>query len=151
VSADALAIIYALGASLGWGLSSLFVRLGVPHISTAQGTLVSMIVGLLMTSALVLLLQPADASELTLAGAGAFALVGILNFPFGRFMNYLSIQHLGVGRSTPIVAASPLFGMVFAVSFAGESLTFPVALGTALVLGGIYLTLGSGPEPGTSE
>lgn len=141
---NAVAIALALAAGTSWALSSLCVRFGVHHISTAQGTLVSLLVGLAMTAVLVLLLQADDLRSISLAGAAGFALVGIFNFPLGRFLNYLSIQYLGVARSTPIVAASPLFGIVFALVFLGETLDLKTIAGAGLVLGGIYLTMGSG-------
>jgi drug/metabolite transporter (DMT)-like permease len=70
-----------------------------------------------------------------------FGVVGILNFPLGRFFNYLSISHLGVGRSTPILASAPLFAMVLAVIFTGETISAGTIAGTALILTGLYVTV----------
>jgi drug/metabolite transporter (DMT)-like permease len=108
---------------------------------TRQGTLVSLLSGLGFMTIVVLLAQPDELLRVSPGGLAIFALVGVLNFPMGRFFNYLSIDHIGVGRSTPILASSPLFALIVAVVFTGERLTLGTAAGTALILGGVYLTL----------
>jgi drug/metabolite transporter (DMT)-like permease len=53
----------------------------------------------------------------------------------------MAMSRLGVGRSTPILASAPLFALILAVLFTGEELKLATAVGTALILGGLYLTL----------
>ncbi|MCH8857705.1 MAG: DMT family transporter, partial [Proteobacteria bacterium] len=105
------------------------------------GTLVSLISGLLFLGLLSLFLQFDDLAALSLSALALLALVGILNFAIGRYFNFISISHLGVGRATPIIASSPLFAMIIAVVFTGESVSAATLLGTALILAGVYVTL----------
>jgi drug/metabolite transporter (DMT)-like permease len=141
VNDDLAAVLLALGATLSWGLGAVLVRIGLRDLSTVVGTQVSLISGLIFVAALVALFQPSAAGGLTLGSIGLFALIGILNFPMGRFFNYMSLSLIGVGRATPLLASSPLFAMVLAVAFTGETVSLTTAAGTALILAGLYVTL----------
>jgi drug/metabolite transporter (DMT)-like permease len=136
-----VAILLALAAALSWGFSSIFVRVGLRYVPTSLGTLVSLIAGLLVTAALTLVLQFDELTALSLSAIGLFALIGLLNFPIGRFFNYMSISRLGVGRSSPLLASAPVFAMVIAVIFTGEKVDAGTLAGSALVLAGLYVTL----------
>ena len=138
---DLLAILMALGASLSWGLGAVLVRIGLRDLTTVVGTQVSLISGLVFIGALVLLLQPGELASLSLVSILLFAAIGVLNFPMGRFFNYMSISLIGVGKSTPLLASSPLFAMVLAVVFTGETISLTTAAGTALIVAGLYVTL----------
>jgi drug/metabolite transporter (DMT)-like permease len=135
------AILLAILAALSWGFSAVFVRSGLRHVQTALGTLISLTAGLVFTAILVLIFQRDDALNASREAILLFGLIGILNFPIGRFFNYMSMSRLGVGRSTPILASAPLFAVVIAVVFTDEDLTLATAAGTALIIGGVYVTL----------
>ena len=144
------AILLALGAAFSWGCSAVLVRTGLKYISsTATGTLISLISGLVFTWVLVLALQRDQAMETSLEAILLFAAIGILNFPMGRFFNYMSMSRLGVGRSTPILASAPFFAMVVAVVFTGEEVALGTLAGAGLILAGLYLTIM--PERAKSE
>jgi drug/metabolite transporter (DMT)-like permease len=131
----------ALVAAASWGFSAVLVRSGLRHLTPVVGTLVSLVAALLLTLALVLVLQPDELLDVSTKALLMFAIIGILNFPMGRFFNYLSMSHLGVGRSTPILASAPLFAVLGAVVFTGEAVELATVAGMALILGGLYLTL----------
>ena len=148
MASETVAILFALGAATSWGVSSTCVRLGIRYMPTTLGTLISLIVGLGLTAALVLAFQLDKALSISAAGAASFALVGVLNFVLGRYMNFLSIEHLGVARSVPVTSAAPLFGTLLAVLFTGERPDLATLIGGALVLAGVYVTLRS---PGAQD
>jgi drug/metabolite transporter (DMT)-like permease len=136
-----LPIALALAASLSWGMSSVLVRWALRDIATAPGTLISLVAGLAFATLAVLIFYPGDLLHVSLEAILLFSVIGILNFPIGRYFNYLSISHLGVGRSAPIVSSSPLYAMALSILFVGEALSLPVAIGTLFILAGIYVTL----------
>ena len=136
-----LAIALALVAAASWGFSAILVRLGLRDMTTSLGTLISLIAGLLLTGVLVALTQRAALTSVSLAAVALFGVIGILNFPLGRFFNYLSMSRLGVARSTPLLASAPLFAVLIAVSVTGEDLQLTTALGIALIFAGLYVTL----------
>ncbi len=141
MSSGSIAILFALGAAISWGFSSVFVRLAQQYMPTTLGTLISLVTGIVFAGLLVVALDGGSIAKLTLKDGLVFAVIGVFNFPLGRFMNYMSIRHLGIGRSTPMLASVPVFSSLFAVVFFGEKLGTANVIGTALVLGGIYLTL----------
>ena len=142
------AIVVALAAAFFWGCSAVLVRTGLRYISsTATGTLISLAAGLLFMAVLVAIFQLEEALSLSLEAVLLLAVVGFLNFPMGRFFNYMSMSRLGVGRSTPILASSPFFAMLIAVLFTGETIDVATLVGTGLILGGLYVTITS-PQAG---
>jgi transporter family protein len=133
-----LAIVFALGAATSWAMSAVLVRLGLRYMPATLGTFLSLLSGVVLMVAVVALFQREQVGDLTWAALGIFAAVGIFNFVLGRYLNFLSISHLGVARATPVTASTPLFAAVLAVLVLGESLNALTVLGTALVLAGIY-------------
>ena len=70
-----------------------------------------------------------------------FALLGLIQFPGGRFLNYTGIRLAGVARATSISGTSPLFAALLAILFLGEQVTSSILLGTAAVAVGLALVL----------
>jgi drug/metabolite transporter (DMT)-like permease len=136
-----LAIALAIAAASSWGLSAVLVRRGLRDLSTSAGTLLSLASGLLFTAVLVAALQLDELLAVSWRAVVLFGLIGVLNFPMGRFFNYMAIGRLGVGRSTPLLASSPLFAVLIAVLFTGEQLTLATGAGIALILGGVFVTI----------
>jgi len=134
------AILLALTAAACWGLSAVLVRTGLRYLTATVGTFISLISALVLTTLLVLALQFEELLDVSLKAVALFAVIGILNFPMGRFLNYLAMSHLGVGRSTPLLASAPLFAVIGAVLFTGEDLHLATVAGIALILAGIALT-----------
>ncbi len=137
----ALAVVLALGAASSWGFSAVLVRMGLRDLSTWTGTLISLTSGLVFTGTLVAVLQFDELLAISVTALLLFGVIGVLNFPMGRFFNYLAMDRLGVARSTPILASAPLFAVILAVIFTGEEVGLATALGIAMILGGLYVTV----------
>ncbi len=135
------AVLLALLAAASWGFSAVLVRIGLRDASTSAGTLVSLVAGFLFMGVLVVALQFEALASVSPRAVLMFALIGMLNFPIGRFFNYLGMSRLGVGRSTPLLASAPLFAVLIAVFFTGEQLQLATAAGGVLILSGLYVTL----------
>lgn len=135
------AILLALTAAACWGLSAVLVRTGLRYLTATVGTFISLVSALLLTALLVVALQFEELRDVSLKAVAMFGVIGILNFPMGRFLNYLAMSHLGVGRSTPLLASAPLFAVIGAVLFTGEDLALGTVAGIGLILGGLYVTL----------
>lgn len=145
-----LAVFLALGAAISWGLSAVLVRMGLRHLGTRAGTLISLASGLLVTGTLVMALDFGALRTISWQTLALFAVIGTLNFPVGRFCNYMAMERLGVGRSTPLLGSSPLFAVIIAVVFTGESLRLATAIGVGLILTGLYVTV-SAPRAGAGR
>ena len=136
-----VAVAFALGAAVSWALNAIFVRLGLRFMPATLGTFLSLLSGVVLMVLVVALFQREQLGDLTWAAIGIFAAVGVFNFVLGRYLNFLSISHLGVARATPITASTPLFAAIMAVLLLGESLNALTVVGTALVLAGIYVVV----------
>ncbi len=136
-----LAIALALTAAASWGFSAVLVRFGLRDMTTSLGTLISLLAGLALTGLLVVVAQREELGNASLGAIALFGVIGILNFPMGRFFNYLSMSRLGVARSTPLLASAPLFAVLLAVLVTGEDLEISTVAGIALIFAGLYVTL----------
>lgn len=134
-------VLLAVLAAASWGFSAVLVRIGLRDASTSAGTLISLVAGCVYMGALVVVLQFGQLRNVSLRGVLLFGLIGVLNFPVGRFFNYMGMNRLGVGRSTPLLASAPLFAVLIAVIFTGEQVRLATAAGGALILGGLYVTI----------
>ena len=134
-------VLLALIAAASWGFSAVLVRVGLRDASTSAGTLVSLVAGCLFMGTLVMVLQFDELRGVSPRALLFFGVIGVLNFPVGRFFNYMGMSRLGVGRSTPLLASAPLFAVLIAVIFTGEQIRVATAAGGALILSGLYVTL----------
>ena len=130
-------ILLSLSATLGFGSSAVFARLGMQHMRPTSGALISLVVGSFVSTIIAFAIHSEEIFNLEGVAFLWFLVVGALSFPLGRLMNYTSIQLAGVSRASPIVGASPLFATILAVAFLGESVTVPLIAGTLSIVGGL--------------
>ena len=136
-----LGMFLAFLAACGWGASAIFVRLGLQHLPSTVGTLLSLGVGFLLLFMLALLVNFDAIPTLSAVAFGWFALLGLVNYPMGRFFNFSSIQLAGVARAAPIVATAPLFATLWAVTLGGERPDVLTLAGGLTIVAGIALIL----------
>ena len=136
-----LGIVLSLSAAVGFGITPVFVRLGLRHLRTTTGTLVSLLVSTALTMTVALSLHSREVLDLAGPAFGWFLLAGLLNFPLGRLLNFTGVHLAGVSRASPIVGASPLFAAALAVTLTGEAFNVPILLGTGAIIGGLTLIL----------
>ena len=136
-----LGIVLSLSAALGFGLSAIFARLALQHMRATTGTLISLIVGTTIAMIIAFAIYPDKVLGLGAVAFLWFLLSGFINFPLGRFFNYLGVSMVGISKATPIIGASPLFATALAVTIGGESLGLITLLGTFSIIGGLALIL----------
>ncbi len=133
---------YALVTAFSFGLSAVLVRKGLSESTAVTATLVISGVQVVVLGFLLLLSPP----SLSWAAVGYFVVAGLLAATFGRTLNYMSIDRLGVPISTSLSGTNPLFTIVFASLLIGEAVEASTVAGTALVVAGIALISGWGGE-----
>ena len=141
MSDELTGIALALLGALGWASSSIFARLGLQHVRNTTGTMISMLVGLAVVGAVAIPFYGDRIPALTLVAFGWIALMGLLNFPLGRFVSYTAIQIAGVARASPIISTSPLWATIIAVVFLNESPTLLTLVGAVAIVGGLALIM----------
>ena len=129
-----LAPLYALCSAFLFALSNHFTNIGLEGTDARSGTIVS-----IAASAIVYwLLTPLFVESwywLTTACL-LFALVGIIRPSLSSVLATSSIKVMGPTLTSALTAATPLFGAFLAITFLGEHLTVPIAIGTAAVIAG---------------
>mgnify|MGYP001215565075 CR=1 FL=1 len=139
-----LGVALAITAACCWSISAILARLGLQGgIRASTGTFISTISSLLLLVALALIVNLDDLPTLLPLAFLWFGLTGIVNYVMGRQFNYLAIKRIGVTKATPLFSSAPLFAMVLAVTFLGESINPPIIIGSLTIVAGLYLVVTS--------
>ncbi|MGE0699255.1 MAG: EamA family transporter, partial [Hyphomicrobiaceae bacterium] len=129
-----LAPLYALCSAFLFALSNHFTNMGLEGTDARSGTLVA-----IAASALVYwLLSPFFVESwywLTWACL-IFVAVGLIRPSLSSVLATSSIKVMGPTLTSALTAATPLFGAFLAITFLGERLTLPIAIGTLAVIAG---------------
>lgn len=135
----ALAIVFALLAAVGWGAGAIFARLGLQHMRSTTGTVVSLAAGVVTVGTLALAVNRDIMFTLPVVTLLWFLLLGTINYPLGRYFSFLGVHLAGVSRASPILAAAPVVAVILGITLGGESLTPFIAMGAVLIIGGVVL------------
>src|SRR6266446_1032455 len=119
------------------------MRRGVVTGSVLQGMALTVPIGGL--SFLVMTIAFGELHELLVFPMAALtwlACQGVVHFVIGRYCNYKSNQLMGVNLTAPVVQLQVPFAMMLAVVMLHEKFTVLQAIGSALMLGGSFITQG---------
>jgi len=128
-------------AAFAWGASSIFVRLGLQHMRSTTGTVVSLVSGVALVGLVTFALNGFEMFSLPASVYAWIILLGLLNYPLGRLLNFKSVQLAGVSRTAPILAGAPLVAATLGVTMGNEKITFLIALGIAAIVAGVVLVV----------
>ena len=132
-------ILFALGASTVWGMANVWIRLALRDMRPTTSAVFSLFAGLLLLIPLSLLLHYDDLTAMTLGAVVAVFFYGMTNFLMGRFLNYSAISRIGLGRSVPIVSASPVPALLLAILLLDEEVNVLLIVGALVVVSGVLL------------
>jgi drug/metabolite transporter (DMT)-like permease len=137
--------IWATVAGIGFGLFQCINRQAVRGMDVWQSTFMQLAV-----SSVVLLLGAVATEDLGgLRSASAVAIVafvaaGLVHFLVGWTLLNGSQKRIGATRTSPLLAATPLFGAVLAALTLSEVPGLVTIAGMLLILVGVYVTVGTG-------
>jgi len=131
----------ALLAAMAWGFGGYFEKKGLHlgQIPAQVGITVRTLVALVILGAISL------PQLKTLSGAGSKPLLylviggGMVAGSAGMLCFYAALKGAPIGQVMPIAFTAPLFGVVMGLIFGGEPLTWKLALGVFMTVGGIVL------------
>jgi drug/metabolite transporter (DMT)-like permease len=139
-----LGVLYAALGAFTFALNNVAMRKGVVTGSVLQGMALTVPIGglsfLVMTVAFGKLHQLVVFPTVAL---GWLACQGVVHFVIGRYCNYKSNQLMGVNLTAPVVQLQVPFAMMLAVVTLHEKFTVLQAIGSALMLGGSFITQGN--------
>ena len=136
-----LGILYAALGAFTFALNNVAIRRGVVTGSVLQGMALTVPVG-----GLCFLVMTVGFGELhhfvlfPMAAVAWLAGQGVVHFVLGRYCNYRSNQLMGVNLAAPVVQLQVPFAMLLAVVMLHEKFTVLQAVGSALMLGGSFIT-----------
>lgn len=132
-------LLFALGATTIWGMANVWIRLALRDMRPTTVSVFSLCSGLLLLVPLTVIFYWDDVLDIAAWTMLTIFIYGVSNFLLGRFLNYSSISRIGLNRSVPIIATSPVAALVLAILFLGESMDLVIAIGAATVMAGVLL------------
>ncbi len=135
-----LAVVLALGSSICFAGNRAFASKPLLNSDPGILTYITLLTGVIATAgALVIANQVGTLLLVSAFVVVIFAIVGIVHYAIGRQLSYLAVKNIGANASSPLLASSVLYSMVFAVLFLQETVTFLIGIGTALILTGVLI------------
>ncbi len=134
---DVSPIWFALTAALLFALGSQFQHLGLSRVDTRGGATIS----ISSSAAFLWLMAPflLDGAHFSHPAVLIFVLVGLFRPSVSANLAVAGLRHLGPTLTNTLSATSPLFGAALAIAWLGESLTWPIALGTTGIIAAIVM------------
>ena len=130
-------VFYSLCAAFLLALRDIFGRMAVRKIDPIIGTGASAVLGLPILALVSGLLgdfrQPWPSLGWPLLN---IALAGVLRITAARTLLFAATKHIGAARAGTLSSANTFFAILLGVSFLGEILSLPLALGAIVVVGG---------------
>ncbi len=151
LSDSGLGALCAAGSALSWAVIGLLVRALSPSFNSVTVNAARSTLGGALLLAWVL--ATGGLAELTAMSGKAFALLSIsvvMAVGLGDTVFFESTRLLGLARAMTVSMTYPLIAALLAAGLLGEGLTWRIAAGSLLTLGGLVLTVGVRQE-GASE
>src|SRR5215213_4018991 len=133
----------ALAAAACFGSALIVTQLGLRHAAPVAGATVSVTFTLLVWLALSPFLL--DLQGWQLGALALFALVGVFYPAVVTLLTYESNRQLGPTLTGAVSCTAPVFAVAAAVLFLDERLTWMLAIGGAIVVGGLVLLMTRAP------
>ncbi len=141
MSTELSGLLIALLVPVCFGSGMVLARVGLVDIPSGVGNFLSLIVGWGFIAGATAALYPEELFGVTLAAFGWLALIGLVNFPLGRYMNFVSLRKLGVLKANPVLAMAPVVSAFEGVVFLGERINAAVGAGTLLAVSGLMVVV----------
>ena len=135
-------VFLALAASVLWGLSSTLLKPATSHLDTTHANAVRMpLIALLIYGFRIL---PSGNESLRGISWRSFVIIGLtgaLGMGLGANLFLYAITQSSVSKVVILTSISPVFGMVMAVVFLKEKVTWQVGGGMGLCLAGVWVVI----------
>lgn len=133
-------MIFALGSAFFAALTAIFGKLGVAEINSNLATFIRTIVILIVTAGVISIHGEWKKPASLPASAWLFLILSGIATGLSWLCYYRALQLGPVTKVAPIDKLSVAFAIILGILFLNEQLTWPIALGSALiVLGSIII------------
>ena len=129
--------LFALTSALLFAIGAQIQNVGLSHIDSRNGATISIV----SSAVFFWLMAPflLDGSNWLRPAVLIFVLVGLFRPSVSANLAIAALRHLGPTMTTTLSATSPLFGAFFGVLLLGETLTWPIAIGTGGIIGAVAM------------
>jgi drug/metabolite transporter (DMT)-like permease len=132
--------VWAAFSGLGFGVFQTLNRRTVQGLDVFESTFVQLLIaGVVLVLASLATEDLGQLGDASAAGIAWFAGAGVLHFFGGWTFLSISQKRIGAARTSPLVSASPLFGVFVAAATLHEWPTAWGSVGIVVVLVGVYL------------
>jgi transporter family protein len=135
--------LFALGAAFSAGLTALFGKLGVAEINSNLATFIRTVVILLLTAGIVTLRGQWERPQSLSVSGVVFLVLSAIATGLSWLCYYHALQLGPVSKVAPIDKLSVAFAIVLGLLVLGEHLTWQVAVGGLMIIGGSLVILSS--------
>jgi bacterial/archaeal transporter family protein len=134
------AVFLALLAVVFWGSAPLFEKLGLREVSPTLGVaLRSWIAATAMLAYTIANREISDVLRIRSIALLYMAIGAVFAAILGQIFYFTALKHGKASVVVPMVGAYPLVSALLSIAFLREAVTWPKALGIALVVGGVVL------------
>ncbi len=130
-------LIFALLASLFWGMNGVLLRVGLRNEDVVSATTTIMLVVSLIT--LLFSAREVGSVELELRKLHYLFMAGFFSYFIARVITYRSVNEVGSSRAFSATSTRILFSAIFGYLLLRESLGTFTVVGTALMVTGLYI------------
>ena len=132
-------IAYALLAGILWGVGPLLLKRALKHTNVSTATLLQQNVSVLLLIGLATYSGEIREIDFTSRAFWAFFLAGAVGASFGKVFYYKGIDKVGASKATSVKNSSPFLTTILAVLFLGESVSWLLLAGVALIVFGVVV------------
>ena len=125
----------AITSSIVFGFTQILVRQGIQNASPVAAALIMN--SMVSVGGLCIAIVSGTLINSTLPPILWYLVIGITGPGIARVMYYIGISRMGVSRTAGISSATPIWGVIFAAIFLGESPNTQIILGTLAVVFGV--------------
>ncbi len=136
VSWDMNGVVFAVLSSIFWGFNGILLRKGFESSNVISGTFT--VVSVTYTLLFLLALPKISYVVFDPLKISMLAVAGVVSYAVGRMFTYSSVASIGSSRAFSGTSTRILFSAILGVVFLGEEIELRVALGTALIVLGLY-------------
>jgi transporter family protein len=129
-------VLFALGSAFFAALTALFGKLGVAGINSNMATFIRTIVILAVTAGILSMRSEWEKPDKISSYSWLFLVLSGIATGLSWLCYYRALQLGPVSKVAPIDKLSVAIAIVLGIAFAGEQLTWQVALGGALIVAG---------------
>jgi transporter family protein len=134
-------VLFALGSAFFAALTAIFGKLGVAGLNSNLATLIRTVVIIFVTAGIISLRGEWQKPDAAAPSSWLFLVLSGIATGLSWLCYYRALQLGPVSKVAPIDKLSVAFAIVLGVLFAGETLTWPIALGGALIVAGSVIII----------